>query len=30
MTRGEASCPRFTPVEKVKATCRFLAFSVVI
>src|SRR3954452_5347655 len=27
---GAASCPLFTPVEKVKATCRFFTFSVLI
>ena len=27
---GAASCPLFTPVEKVNATCRFLTFSTLI
>jgi hypothetical protein len=26
-TIGAASCPRFTPVENVNATCRFLTLS---
>ena len=29
-TSGAASWPRFTPVEKVKATCRFLTLSALI
>jgi hypothetical protein len=29
-TSGAASCPLFTPSEKVKATCRFLTLSAVI